>query len=146
MPMYLDRADEARISAAKGARSALATAVMNYQLSTAAAGDAEFPASLGLVLDNDDSKRLYNPWWTPRMPVYIDDPNAGPAKVFVQDKTIEQSADTGRYGAGAIWYNPTNGQVNFRIPRQESTQETLDFFNEVNQASVQNLRQTTATP
>lgn len=132
LPKYFDYREWAQVSAAQGARSSLSTAVMNLYLANQSEGIDEFPASLAEVLDNDDSKHLYNPWWTPRMPVYIDDPRAGPEKMFVQNKTLEQSGDSGSYGAGAIWYNPTNGQVNFRVPRQENGNATLELFNLVN--------------
>jgi len=144
LPKYFDYRERAQISAAQGARAALSTAVINMYLANQSQGIDEFPASLGEVLDNDDSKHLYNPWWTPNIPVYIDDPNAGPDKMFVQTKVLEQSPRTGAYGSGAIWYNPTNGQVNFRVPRQRNNAETLELFNLVNQTNCTRMNQTTA--
>ncbi len=143
LPKYFDYREKAQISAAQGARSALSTAVVNMYLANQSQGIDEYPASLGEVLDNDDSKHLYNPWWTPAIPVYINDPNAGPDKLFVQNKILDQSPRPGAYGSGAIWYNPTNGQVNFRVPRQSTNAETLELFNLVNQTNCTRMNQTT---
>jgi prepilin-type N-terminal cleavage/methylation domain-containing protein len=142
LPKYFDYREKAQISAAQGARAALSTAVVNMHLANQSEGIDAYPASLGEVLDNDDSKHLYNPWWTPGMPVYIDDPNAGPEKMFVQTKLLDQSPRPGAYGSGAIWYNPTNGQVNFRVPRQSTGAETLELFNLVNQTNCSSMNQT----
>ncbi len=144
LPKYFDYREKAQLSAAQGARASLSSAVMNLYLANQSQGVDEFPATLGEVLDNDDSKHLYNPWWTPNMPVYIDDPNAGPEKVFVQTKTLDDSPRPGAYGSGAIWYNPANGQVNFRVPRQRNNAATLELFNKVNQTNCRSMNQTAA--
>jgi prepilin-type N-terminal cleavage/methylation domain-containing protein len=140
LPKYFDYRERAEISAAQGARGALATAVVNARLADAVfnGGEGSYPANLTEVLETQDSSHLLNPYHDNRMPVYNID-RGGEAKVHPQNKTIE-SAISSRWGS--IWYNPDNGQVRFRVPQQSSTQATIDLYNLVNEASITRLNQT----
>ncbi|MEM1424535.1 MAG: type II secretion system protein [Planctomycetota bacterium] len=141
IPRFIDQSDAARVSAAKAARSALAQAVMNRALydQTENGGELAFPPTLDGVLATEGGEHLLNPYHDPRMPVYNVD-NGGVDKVFMRFKTIERGV---RSRWGSIWYNPNNGRVAFRVPEQETTEATIALFNEVNQASITNLTQTT---
>ena len=141
LPRFLDQSDAARLSAAKAARAALAQAVMNQALydQTENGGELVFPPTLEDVLATEGGEHLLNPYRDPTLPVFnIDNGNVN--KVYMRDKTIEIAL---RRGWGSIWYNPNNGRVAFRVPEQATTEATIALFNEVNQASITNLRQTT---
>jgi prepilin-type N-terminal cleavage/methylation domain-containing protein len=142
---FYDYRDRARLSAAKAARGALASAIhqwsMNAQVNAPPGSPPGpiYPPNLDDILDTQDGNHLLNPYHDPRMPVYNID-NGAVTKVYVQNKTIEAAVPN---GWGSIWYNPNNGRMMFRIPEQPTDQETLDLFNEVNGTSVTSLNQTT---
>ncbi|GAB4518895.1 MAG: hypothetical protein Tsb0013_22950 [Phycisphaerales bacterium] len=141
IPRFLDQSDAARLSAAKAARAALAQAVMDAALHAQMenGGELEYPDTLEGLLSTEGGEHLLNPYHDPRMPVFnIDNGNVN--KVYMATKTIEGALDR-RWGS--IWYNPNNGRVAFRVPQQSTTQETIALFNEVNQANITNLGQTT---
>lgn len=140
MPRYFEYRERAQISAAQGARAALATAVVNARLDDAATRRSEgrYPRDLSGVLETQSSNHLLNPYHDPGMPVYNIDPG-GVAKVHPINKTIEAAL---RSRWGSIWYNPDNGQVRFRIPEQATVQETIALYNLVNDSSITSLRQT----
>jgi prepilin-type N-terminal cleavage/methylation domain-containing protein len=141
IPRFLDQSDAARLSAAKAARAALAQAVMDAALYAQMenGGELEYPDTLEGLLSTEGGEHLLNPYHDPRMPVFNID-NGSVAKVYMQHKTIERGVQS-RWGS--IWYNPNNGRVAFRVPEQATDDETIALFNEVNQASITRLNQTT---
>ena len=140
LPKYFDYRERAQVSAAKGARSALAIAVANARLHDAATqgGDGAYPVDLSSVLETQDSNHLLNPYHQPSLPIYNID-RGGEAKKHPINKTIELALAS---GWGSIWYNPDNGQVRFRVPEQETTARTIELYNLVNESNITRLRQT----
>jgi prepilin-type N-terminal cleavage/methylation domain-containing protein len=138
-PRFFDKTDEAKIAAAKGARAALAQAVLNWKMNDAVVngGEGAWPPDLDDILQNDGGDHLLNPWHASRMNIYNID-RGGPNKLYMRNKTIESSQNHW----GSIWYNPDNGRMMFRVPEQRTTQQTIDLFNEVNQTNITSLRQT----
>lgn len=140
-PRFFNYREQAQLSAAKGARAALTHAVeqhrINDGLENGTAGS--YPPDLESILMVDSNSHLLNPYHDPRMPVYNIDPG-GVNKMYMQNKTIE-SAIQSRWGS--IWYNPNNGRVCFRVPQQANNAATIALFNEVNQANITQLNQTT---
>ena len=131
VPKFWSIQDDATISAAQGARAALAEAVRQAYLASAVTngGQPSFPADLNDVLASVQDDSLLNPWADPSVPVFDVDINGGPQKWNMNTKTIEGGA---RSGWGAIWYNPSNGAIRFRVPDQGSSSATLDLFHRVN--------------
>ena len=142
IPRFIDHSDDARVSAAKGARAALASAIVNARLHDQLenGGEGRWPTNLDDILATEGGEHLLNPYHDPSMPVYNID-RGGEAKVFMRHKTIERAVSS---GWGSIWYNPDNGRVAFLVPEQATNDETLALFNEVNQANVTRMNQTTA--
>jgi prepilin-type N-terminal cleavage/methylation domain-containing protein len=138
-PRFFSKTDEAKIAAAKGARAALAQAVVNWKMNDAVVngGEGAWPPDLEDVLQNEGGDHLLNPWQPASMDIYNID-RGGENKLYMRNKTIESSNN--RWGS--IWYNPDNGRVMFRVPEQATTQQTIDLFNEVNQTNITSLRQT----
>ena len=138
-PRFFSKTDEAKVAAAKGARAALAQAVLNWKMNDAVVngGEGQWPPDLDEVLQSEGGEHLLNPWHVSRMHVYNID-RGGVNKLYMRNKTIESSQNHW----GSIWYNPDNGRVMFRVPEQQTTQQTIDLFNEVNQTDITNLRQT----
>ncbi|TVQ51647.1 MAG: prepilin-type N-terminal cleavage/methylation domain-containing protein [Phycisphaerales bacterium] len=142
LPRYFDYSERARVSVAQNSRSALATAIVNAKLYDAAVNGTEgrWPSDLEEILQTQEGNELLNPYHTDQMPIYDID-QGGPDKWHMRYKTIGSALSRGSWGS--IWYNPDNGQVRFRIPEQETAQETIDLFNKVNGTSVTSLGQTT---
>ncbi|MFG0285940.1 MAG: prepilin-type N-terminal cleavage/methylation domain-containing protein [Phycisphaerales bacterium JB039] len=142
LPRYLDFGSEARVSAAKGARAALAQAVVNWRLhdATISGGAGAWPPNLEDVLSSPESAGMLNPYRNPSQAIYDVD-NGAVTKVYMRYKTIEEGVAS---GWGSIWYNPNNGRVCFRVPRQATQAATLALFNEVNQGTATSLSQITA--
>ena len=97
------------------------------------------PASLGGILETDQDEDLLNPYRDPAQPIYDIDGAAPVTQWHAFEKTIEDAVAAGR---GAIWYNPNNGAVRFRVPEQASNAETIAVYNEVNQCDISSLSQT----
>lgn len=140
LPKYFDYTDQAKVSAARQARGALATAIKNHRLNDAVdnGGEGEWPEDLEDVLESNQDEQLLNPYRDPAQPIYNIN-QGGPDKWYMRYKTIERAVSS---GWGAIWYNPDNGAVRFRVPEQDSAQETLELFNHVNNCNVDSLSQT----
>jgi len=140
IPRFIDHSEDARVSAAKAARASLASAIVNARLHDQLenGGEGDWPTSLDDILATDGGEHLLNPYHDPSMPVYNIDPG-GPDKMFMRYKTIERAVAS---GWGSIWYNPNNGRVAFRVPEQTTDDATLALFNEVNQANVTGMNQT----
>lgn len=140
IPRYMSHRERAEVSAAKGARAALVTAVEHWRMNDAIVNGSEggYPPNLDDMLETQDGNHLLNPYHDPEMPVYDID-RGGPNKLYMRHKTIERAVQS---GWGSIWYNPDNGRVMFRVPEQSTNQATLDLFNEVNGTSVTGWNQT----
>lgn len=141
LPKYFDHADDAKLAAAKNARSSLATAIINARLYDAAINGTEgqWPSDLEGVLDTQQGKDLLNPYAHDDMPVYDVD-WGGPDKWHMRYKTIGSALSRGQWGS--IWYNPENGQVRFRVPDQGNAHETIALYNHVNGTNISTLNQT----
>ena len=141
VPIYMDRTDQARAASARGARGSLATAVhLHFTSEVARTGYGAFPADLDDVLETHQGDDLLNPYRDAAQPLFEVDAGATPAELHTSDKTIEDAVGS---GLGAIWYNPSNGAVRFRVPRQATATETLTLYNHVNMSSITSLSQTT---
>lgn len=140
VPKFFDHSEDAKISAAKYARGALAAAINNAKLQSAAVNgnEGQWPANLDDILESDESKKLLNPWLQEGQEVYNID-NGSVNKWHVQNKTIEAAV---RSGWGAIWYNPNNGAMRFRVPDQGNAADTIALYNEVNGTNITSLNQT----
>ncbi len=142
LPRYFDHGDEARIAAARQARGAIATAITNDKLQDAMinGGEGTWPPDLDGILESQQGYEEFNPWRAPGQAVYNID-HGGPDKWHMRYKTIELGVAS---GWGAIWYNPENGAVRFRVPDQGNEAATLALYNRVNATSVTSLSQTDA--
>lgn len=138
-PRFFSVSDDARVAAARGARTALVEAVNNWRMHDAVVhgGDGAWPPDLDGVLSVEGGEHLLNPYHHPRMPVYDVD-NSPATKMYMINKTIESSSNSW----GSIWYNPNNGRLMFRVPEQDTAAETIALFNEVNQTEITSLSQT----
>ena len=138
-PRFFDVSDDARVAAARGARTALVEAVHNWRMHDAVVngGDGAWLPDLDGVLSAEGGEHLLNPYHDPRMPVYNVD-NSPATKMYMINKTIESASSDW----GSIWYNPNNGRLMFRIPAQDTDAETIALFNEVNQTAITSLAQT----
>jgi len=142
LPRFFDHGDEARIASARQARGAIATAITNYKMQDAMinGGEGQWPPDLDEILESQQGYEEFNPWRAPGQAVYDID-HGGPDKWHIRYKTIELGVAS---GWGAIWYNPDNGAVRFRVPDQGSDAATLALYNRVNTTSVTSLSQTSA--
>lgn len=122
LPKYFDDRERTQVSAAKGARSALATAVVNARLADAAiSGFQQPPESL------------------PRHPHAHLQHRSGRRGEGPSAEQNHRLRHLQRWGS--IWYNPDNGQVRFRVPQQPSNQATIDLYNLVNDTNITRLNQ-----
>ena len=142
MPTYVEYRDEARLSAAKSARAAMVTAIKGAKLESAmlSGGEGDWPADLELVMYTQQGSEDFNPYRLPSQGVYEIDAAGGASRWHASDKTIEEAAGGGR---GAIWYNPANGALEFRVPEQLTPALTIALYNDVNQCNITSLTQTT---
>ena len=141
IPRFLDQSDAARISAAKGARSALASAVLNYRMhSEMETGEARWPTDLLEIMESG-GEHLWNPYHDASAGevVHYYDWAGDIDRIVPAEKTVEWAVANGR---GTVWYNRASGQVFFRVPEQSSASATVDLFNEVNGTNVTALNQT----
>jgi len=140
LPRFMDHRDRARNAVARGTRGALAEAVRLASMDVVTRTGVEvMPASLGGILATDQDEELLNPYRDPAQPIYDIDGAAPVTQWHGFQKTIEDAVAAGR---GAIWYNPNNGAVRFRVPEQASNAETIAVYNEVNQCDITSLSQT----
>lgn len=137
IPRLFDESERARVAAARSARANLATAVVSYKLHDALAGGGEgsFPPSLDGILFSEEGKELFNPYLLEGQNVYHT--FTGNNRWHPSQKIVENARSS-----GAIWYNPRNGSVKFRVPRQATVAETIALYNEVNACNVTSLGQT----
>ena len=140
IPKFFDHSEDAKISAAKYARGALAAAVNNAKMQSAVldGDEGEWPPNLDDILETNQGEEMLNPWLEDGQAVYNID-NGGPDKWHMRHKTIERAV---RSGWGAIWYNPDNGAIRFRVPDQGNSGDTLALYNQVNGTNVTSLSQT----
>ena len=71
MPVYVDRAADARIAAARYAHGSLSTAVLQARMDDLFHGGAgDWPTDLDDILFTQEGQALFNPFRAPGQPVY----------------------------------------------------------------------------
>lgn len=135
VPVYLDHSTRAKSARAESNRATLVSAINDYRHQQLLAGSTHtWPPTLDGLLDDQE---FLNP--------FAKDRRANPFQEVSQNAPNAWHPSTKDIESAnrSIWYNPTNGALRFRVPRQPTSQDFLDLYNHVNQSSVTTENQTT---
>ncbi len=137
VPKFFSYSDQAKISAANATRAALATAAINTKLSSAVENsEDEWPDSLEDILFSQEGNELFNPYYEEGHGWKVYHTFSGNNRWHPTTKDLDRGGQW-----GAIWYNPKNGSVKFRVPRPANNAETLALYNTVNHCNCTKLNQ-----